>query len=183
MTHLQELSKYFKVDTSSSVSVADGDFYHSVAGDSKAMAKRPWKKDPKYFTKTAISTLAVFKMAQHAALGGDIEIMGSLIGKIHAGCIIVTDVYAIPVEGTETRVNAQLEGYEYMVSYLQLNNKLRPNENIVGWYHSHPGYGCWLSGIDVSTQSLNQIQDPYLAIVIDPFKSIKQGKIELGAFR
>ncbi len=32
---------------------------------------------------------------------------------------------------------------------LQLVN--RP-ENAVGWYHSHPGYGCWLSGIDVSTQ-------------------------------
>lgn len=29
-------------------------------------------------------------------------------------------------------------------------------ENIVGWYHSHPGYGCWLSGIDCSTQMLNQ---------------------------
>ena len=25
-------------------------------------------------------------------------------------------------------------------------------ENICGWYHSHPGYGCWLSGIDVQTQ-------------------------------
>ena len=25
-------------------------------------------------------------------------------------------------------------------------------ENVVGWYHSHPGYGCWLSGIDCSTQ-------------------------------
>ena len=29
-------------------------------------------------------------------------------------------------------------------------------ENAIGWYHSHPGYGCWLSGIDVSTQMLNQ---------------------------
>ena len=25
-------------------------------------------------------------------------------------------------------------------------------ENAVGWYHSHPGYGCWLSGIDCTTQ-------------------------------
>jgi proteasome lid subunit RPN8/RPN11 len=25
-------------------------------------------------------------------------------------------------------------------------------ENVCGWYHSHPGYGCWLSGIDVQTQ-------------------------------
>lgn len=32
---------------------------------------------------------------------------------------------------------------------------------------AHPGYGCWLSGIDVSTQMTNQRwQDPFLAIVV-----------------
>jgi 26S proteasome regulatory subunit N11 len=25
-------------------------------------------------------------------------------------------------------------------------------EMVVGWYHSHPGFGCWLSGVDVNTQ-------------------------------
>jgi len=40
-------------------------------------------------------------------------------------------------------------------------------ENAVGWYHSHPGYGCWLSGIDVGTQMLNQqFQEPFVAIVV-----------------
>ena len=40
-------------------------------------------------------------------------------------------------------------------------------ENALGWYHSHPGYGCWLSGIDVSTQMLNQqYQEPWLAVVV-----------------
>ena len=40
-------------------------------------------------------------------------------------------------------------------------------ENALGWYHSHPGYGCWLSGIDVSTQMLNQqFQEPWVAIVV-----------------
>ena len=34
--------------------------------------------------------------------------------------------------------------------------KVGRHENAIGWYHSHPGYGCWLSGIDVSTQMLNQ---------------------------
>ena len=44
-------------------------------------------------------------------------------------------------------------------------------ENMVGWYHSHPGYGCWLSGIDVSTQSIQQqYQEPFLAIVVDPHR-------------
>ena len=42
----------------------------------------------------------------------------------------------------------------------------------MGWYHSHPSYGCWLSGIDVKTQELFQIStDPFLAIVVDPIKS------------
>jgi len=57
-------------------------------------------------------------------------------------------------------------------------------ENIVGWYHSHPGYGCWLSGIDVATQLNNQMYlDPFLAIVIDPNRTISAGKVEIGAFR
>jgi COP9 signalosome complex subunit 5 len=57
-------------------------------------------------------------------------------------------------------------------------------ENAVGWYHSHPGYGCWLSGIDVSTQMLNQqYQEPFLAVVIDPTRTVSAGKVEIGAFR
>jgi COP9 signalosome complex subunit 5 len=57
-------------------------------------------------------------------------------------------------------------------------------ENAIGWYHSHPGYGCWLSGIDVATQRLNQqYQEPWLAIVIDPKRTLSAGKVEIGAFR
>ena len=55
---------------------------------------------------------------------------------------------------------------------------------MVGWYHSHPGYGCWLSGIDVGTQSTQQqYQEPFLAIVVDPHRTIAAGKVEIGAFR
>lgn len=145
---------------------------------------KPWKSDANYFNKVYISALALTKMTIHAKSGGSIEIMGMMTGKIIEKGIIVMDVYALPVEGTETRVNAQAEGYEFMVRYLEANKKLGRSENIVGWYHSHPGYGCWLSGIDVGTQSLNQtFQDPYLAVVIDPIKTIKQNKVEIGAFR
>ena len=57
-------------------------------------------------------------------------------------------------------------------------------ENMVGWYHSHPGYGCWLSGIDVGTQmTQQQYVDPFLAIVVDPHRTIAAGKVEIGAFR
>ena len=56
-----------------------------------------------------------------------------------------------------------------MALYTELVAKVGRIENVLGWYHSHPGYGCWLSGIDVATQLLNQTyQEPFVAIVIDP---------------
>lgn len=148
------------------------------------LAARPWKKLARFFENARISTLALTKMNMHAKLGGSIEVMGMLTGKIVGTSIVVCDVYPLPVEGTETRVNAQNEAYEYMVQYLDLLKMVQREEHIVGWYHLHPGYGCWLSGIDVATQSLNQnFQDPYLAIVVDPIRTIRQRKVDIGAFR
>ena len=123
-------------------------------------------------------------MVMHARSGGDIEVMGLMQGKISGDTFIVTDAFRLPVEGTETRVNAQDEANEYMVGYLQACRDQGKLENAVGWYHSHPGYGCWLSGIDVSTQATQQdFSDPFLAVVIDPDRTISAGKVEIGAFR
>ena len=33
--------------------------------------------------------------------------------------MMVMDSYALPVEGTETRVNAQAQAYEYMATYME----------------------------------------------------------------
>lgn len=30
-------------------------------------------------------------------------------------------------------------------------------EMVVGWYHSHPGFGCWLSGVDVNTSQVRRL--------------------------
>lgn len=123
-------------------------------------------------------------MVMHARSGGSIEVMGLMQGKISGDTFIVTDAFRLPVEGTETRVNAQDEANEYMVSYLQACREQGRMENAVGWYHSHPGYGCWLSGIDVATQLTQQtFSDPFLAVVIDPDRTISAGKVEIGAFR
>ena len=35
--------------------------------------------------------------------------------------MVVMDAFALPVEGTETRVNAQADAYEYMVEYSTIN--------------------------------------------------------------
>jgi COP9 signalosome complex subunit 5 len=66
------------------------------------------------------------------------------------------DSFGLPVEGTETRVNAGGEANEYMCSHVDACEKVHRPENLCGWYHSHPGYGCYLSGIDVGTQTVYQ---------------------------
>ena len=38
-------------------------------------------------------------------------------GKLEENTFVVLDAFALPVEGTETRVTALEEGYEYMVGY------------------------------------------------------------------
>jgi 26S proteasome regulatory subunit N11 len=56
-------------------------------------------------------------------------------------------------------------------------------EMVVGWYHSHPGFGCWLSGVDMNTQtSFEQLNPRAVAVVVDPVQSVK-GKVVIDAFR
>ena len=56
-------------------------------------------------------------------------------------------------------------------------------QNSVGWYHSHPGFGPWLSGTDIQTQqSQEQLQPRSVAVVVDPVQSVK-GKVVIDAFR
>jgi len=104
-------------------------------------------------------------------------------GKIEGDTLIIMDSFALPVEASETRVNAQAEAFEYIIQYLELIGQVGRKENAVGWYHSHPSYGCWLSGIDVATQKLQQKQGPWVAVVVDPIRTVSSGKVELGAFR
>ncbi|KAH8146285.1 uncharacterized protein LAJ45_09727 [Morchella importuna] len=162
----------------------DGIYTYDAAEQKALNEKRPWKDNPNYFKRVRISAVALLKMVMHARSGGSIEIMGLMQGKIAHETFIVMDAFPLPVEGTETRVNAQDQAYEYMGAFDTSEKAVGRAENVVGWYHSHPGYGCWLSGIDVNTQ-MNQQQflDPFLAVVIDPDRTISAGKVDVGAFR
>ncbi|KAF5022597.1 hypothetical protein F66182_5343 [Fusarium sp. NRRL 66182] len=162
----------------------DALYNYDAEAHKAVIGARPWAKDPNHFKHVRISATALVKMTMHARSGGNLEVMGLMQGYIHQDSFIVTDAFRLPVEGTETRVNAQDEANEYIVEYLALSRAQGRQENVVGWYHSHPGYGCWLSGIDVDTQSLQQkFSDPFLAVVIDPDRTINAGKVEIGAFR
>ncbi|KAL5638097.1 hypothetical protein ACGC1H_002374 [Rhizoctonia solani] len=168
------------------VDAADEMLVYDKAEAVRIDKEAPWKKDPHYFKKVHISVIALIKMVIHARSGGIYEIMGMMQGKVRAAdrSLVVMDSFALPVQGTETRVNAANEANEYMVAFKEGSERAGRLENAIGWYHSHPGYGCWLSGIDVDTQSTNQQwQDPFVAVVIDPNRTISAGKVDIGAFR
>ena len=99
-------------------------------------AAHPWRKDAKHFKNVRISAVALLKMVMHARSGGHLEVMGLMQGKISGDTFIVTDAFRLPVEGTETRVNAGDEANEYIVNYLQACRDSGKEENAVGWYHS-----------------------------------------------
>lgn len=167
-----------------SVTVLDDIFKYDRQQQQDILTAKPWEKDPHFFKDIKISALALLKMVMHSRSGGNLEVMGLLLGKVDGNTMVVMDTFALPVEGTETRVNAQAQAYEYMTEYIESSKKVGRLENAIGWYHSHPGYGCWLSGIDVSTQMLNQTyQEPFVAVVVDPIRTISAGKVCIGAFR
>ncbi|KNH09611.1 26S proteasome non-ATPase regulatory subunit 14 [Perkinsela sp. CCAP 1560/4] len=129
-----------------------------------------------------ISSLALLKMLIHGRAGVPMEVMGLMIGDfIDEYTVRVIDVFSMPQSGTGVSVEAV--DPEYQAAML---NKLEPvgrPQNVVGWYHSHPGFGCWLSHVDVNTaQSFEQLNARSVSVVIDPIQSVR-GKVVIDAFR
>lgn len=61
----------------------------------------------------------------HARSGVPHEIMGLMQGKVIGNSLVIMDSFALPVQGTETRVNAANEANEYMVEYIEKSEKVR----------------------------------------------------------
>ncbi|CEM10034.1 unnamed protein product [Vitrella brassicaformis CCMP3155] len=171
-------------ELNNSVKEDDSVYKYDAVEQENILNNRPWTNDVLYFKKCRITAVALIKMVMHARSGGRLEIMGLMQGKIIKDAFVIMDAFALPVEGTETRVNAGAGANEYMVNYQEVSEMVGRMENIVGWYHSHPGYGCWLSGIDCQTQMLyQQHQEPFVAVVVDPIRTCASGAVDIGAFR
>lgn len=98
-----------------------------------------------------ISSLALLKMLKHGRAGVPLEVMGLMIGEyIDDYTVRVIDVFAMPQSGTGVSVESVDDVYQR--DMLEMLKQTGRHEVVVGWYHSHPGFGCWLSGVDMGTQ-------------------------------
>mmetsp|Transcript_8521 Transcript_8521/g.31487 ORF Transcript_8521/g.31487 Transcript_8521/m.31487 type:complete len:314 (+) Transcript_8521:126-1067(+) len=129
-----------------------------------------------------ISSLALLKMLKHGRAGVPMEVMGLMLGEfVDDYTVRVVDVFAMPQSGTGVSVEAVDPVYQ--TKMLDMLKQTGRPEMVVGWYHSHPGFGCWLSGVDINTQqSFEQLNQRAVAVVIDPIQSVK-GKVVIDAFR
>jgi 26S proteasome regulatory subunit N11 len=131
---------------------------------------------------THVSSLALLKMLKHGRAGVPMEVMGLMLGEfVDEFTVKVVDVFAMPQSGTGVSVEAVDPVFQ--TKMLDLLKQTGRPQMVVGWYHSHPGFGCWLSGVDVNTQqSFEQLNKRAVAVVVDPIQSVK-GKVVIDAFR
>merc|ERR1712161_46149 len=132
--------------------------------------------------KVHVSSLALLKMLKHGRAGVPMEVMGLMLGQfVDDYTINCVDVFAMPQSGTSVSVEAVDPVFQTkMLDMLQQTGR---GEMVVGWYHSHPGFGCWLSSTDINTQSSFEALNPRaVALVVDPIQSVK-GKVVIDCFR
>mmetsp|Transcript_12173 Transcript_12173/g.38544 ORF Transcript_12173/g.38544 Transcript_12173/m.38544 type:complete len:312 (+) Transcript_12173:110-1045(+) len=129
-----------------------------------------------------ISSLALLKMLKHGRAGVPMEVMGLMLGEfVDDYTVRVVDVFAMPQSGTGVSVEAVDPVFQ--TKMLDMLKQTGRPEMVVGWYHSHPGFGCWLSGVDINTQqSFEALNQRAVSVVIDPIQSVK-GKVVIDAFR
>jgi len=129
-----------------------------------------------------ISSLALLKMLKHGRAGVPMEVMGLMLGEfVDEYTVRVIDVFAMPQSGTGVSVEAVDPVFQ--AKMLDMLKQTGRPEMVVGWYHSHPGFGCWLSGVDINTQqSFEALSERAVAVVVDPIQSVK-GKVAIDAFR
>ena len=106
-----------------------------------------------------------------------LEVMGFLLGEVftHQGTeyTVVRDVATTDLEATSVSVRFDPDGFESLFASLEC---ARFRYVLVGWYHSHPGHGCFLSSTDLATQRGIFDRSYHTALVVDPVR------MEMDAF-
>ncbi|CAL1700913.1 unnamed protein product [Somion occarium] len=159
-----------------------GDFSEFMQGAAQGQQRRGDGSVPDNGEVIHISSLALLKMLKHGRAGVPMEVMGLMLGEfVDEYTVQVIDVFAMPQSGTT--VSVESVDHVFQTKMMDMLKQTGRSEMVVGWYHSHPGFGCWLSSVDINTQQSFESLDPRsVAVVVDPIQSVK-GKVVIDAFR
>jgi proteasome lid subunit RPN8/RPN11 len=127
---------------------------------------------------------------RHGQSAPDTEVCGVLVGNVHhdaSGPWLYVE-HAIEGDhaaGRAAQVTFTAETWAHIQSVMDRDH---PDRRILGWYHTHPGFGVFLSDMDVFIQQ-NFFPEPWqIALVYDPKANEeglflwKQGKPAVDGF-
>ncbi|KAI6100962.1 JAB1/Mov34/MPN/PAD-1 ubiquitin protease-domain-containing protein [Pisolithus croceorrhizus] len=138
-------------------------------------------------------------MLKHGRAGVPMEVMGLMLGEfVDEYTVQVVDVFAMPQ--SSTTVTVESVDHVFQMKMVDMLKQTGRPEMVVGWYHSHPGFGCWLSSVDINTQQVCPVTTLRLCIpntcrlshsnkckvAVSPLSSIQfslKGKVVIDAFR
>lgn len=119
----------------------------------------------------------------HIFENADREVGGVLVGWSADGRLPVIEgaIPAISADEQRSTLTFTQDSWEHIH---QVMDEKFPDDQIVGWYHSHPGFGIFLSGHDMFIQE-NFFSGPsQIALVVDPLAGTEgvfawvDGKVE-----
>lgn len=117
---------------------------------------------------------ALNHLIEHLRSNKKVEQGGILFGNAYqdpfSGELYIEITAAIPALatiGTSAHLDFTPDSWMGIMDYARAEH---PQENIVGWYHSHPNIGVFMSGTDMNTQRAFFHHPWSLSIVCDPVK-------------
>ena len=60
----------------------------------------------------------------------------------------VINIFAMPRSGTKS------VDHVFQTKMVDMLKQTGCPEMVIGWYHSHPGFGSWLLSVDITTQQV-----------------------------
>lgn len=107
------------------------------------------------------------RIYEHVFSSLDAEVGGVLIGRLRKdGSPRITAIIpALEAEGARSRVTFTHQAWATIHATLDRDH---PGEEILGWYHSHPGFGIFLSEHDLFIHRNFFTRSEQVAIVVDP---------------
>ncbi|WXG45433.1 MAG: Mov34/MPN/PAD-1 family protein [Candidatus Atabeyarchaeum deiterrae] len=108
----------------------------------------------------------VNEIRKHAESSLSSEVAGLLLGSIHKDSLLVSDV--VTGEQVSSRTHVSLQD-KFLVRVAFEYGRRGKKKSVVGWYHSHPELGCFVSQIDFETQKRFQALFPdAVGLIVDP---------------
>ena len=115
------------------------------------------------------------RILDHVRSDTSVELGGVLFGRAfhvpERDCFVTVVTHSAAGHGARSGAASLEIGTEAWSSILADANRAAVEDPVVGWYHSHPNLGVFLSGVDRRTQQAHFPHEWSVALVVDPVRN------------